>query len=137
MTQARLFSPNQIGAGSFLGGPFAAVYFLWSNFTALGKPGAARATLLWGGLFTALTLAVLPFLPEKFPNMLIPLTYTVAARMVAEKNQLSKQAIAQSQEFDFQPIGTVVGLSIGSLVAMLVVIFVWFLVLDHYGAIRL
>jgi len=108
----RLYSPNQIGGGSFLGGPFAAVYFVWANFRALGEQGRAAAAMLWGVVFVLVILAVLPFLPEKFPNIVVPVIYSVAARLVAENYQLKKQAIADSDQYDFQSTWKVVGLAL-------------------------
>jgi uncharacterized membrane protein YkvI len=129
----RLFSPNQVGIGSFVGGPFAAVYLLWSNFRALGNASAARATLLWGIVFIVALLAILPFLPEKFPNLLIPVIYTVIARLIAERFQMTKRQIAQSEQFDFQSNWLVAGLSVLCLAIFFLVGVILLLALDALG----
>lgn len=129
----RLYSPTQVGAGSFLGGPFAVVYLLWANFSTLKEESRARATLVYGVLFNIVVLAVLPFLPEKFPNLLIPIIYMVIARMIAEKMQMSKTAIAASPDYDFESGWKVVGLSVLFLGLFFAVALVWLLGLDYFG----
>ena len=37
-----IYSPYQVFAGAFFGGPIAAVYLVWKNFEALGKESLAR-----------------------------------------------------------------------------------------------
>jgi hypothetical protein len=132
-----LYSPNQVGAGSFVGGPFAVVYLLWANFRALGEAGRARATFFWGAIFVVVIFLIVPFLPEKFPNMVIPVAYTVVARLVADRHQMSKQAIAASGRHEFQSSWKVLGLSIALLAAFFAVIMIWLLALDYFHVITL
>jgi hypothetical protein len=132
-----LYSPNQIGGGSFLGGPFAAVYFIWANFRALGEPSRAAAAMFWGVVFVVVILLTLPFLPEKFPNIIIPAVYSVAARLIAENYQLKKQAIADSDQYDFQSTWKVVGLALAFLAAFFVVALIWLFALDYFHVITL
>jgi hypothetical protein len=120
----KVYSPNQVGIASFVGGPFAMIFVLWNNFIVLGNRSGAMQTLVWGFLFIVALLAILPFLPEKFPNYAIPVAYTVVARIVAEKFQLSKQAILKSEQYAFQSAWNVAGISIGFLVAFFAVVFV-------------
>ncbi len=133
----KLYSPNQIGGGSFLGGPFAAVYFVWANFRALGEQGRAAGAMLWGVVFVLVILAVLPFLPEKFPNIVIPAIYSVGARLLAENYQLKKQAIADSDQYDFQSSWKVVGLALLFLAAFFIVAMIWLFALDYFHVITL
>jgi hypothetical protein len=48
MEKSPIYSPKQVLAGSFLGGPIALVYFLRTNFKTLGNQSAATQTVIWG-----------------------------------------------------------------------------------------
>lgn len=133
MHQERLFSPNQVGVGSFLGGPLAAVYLVWANFRALDDRRGAVGALVWGILFIAVVMAILPFLPEWFPNIAIPVVYTIAARFVAETLQMRKEAIAASDHYDFQTNWLVAGVAAISLAAFVVLVVAELLALDSAG----
>jgi hypothetical protein len=131
----KIYSPNQVAFGSFVGGPLAAMFVLWSNFRALGNDLGARQTLIWGALFVLLLLIVLSFLPDRFPGQMgIPVAYTVAARSFAEKYQLSKSAIQESEQYAFQSNWNVFGISlatmVGSLIALFTVLFLWFFAIE-------
>ena len=132
----RLYSPNQVGCAAFFGGPFAAAFVLWSNFRALGKDVAARQTLIGGALFTLALLLIMPFLPDRFPNLAIPIAYTLAAGLSAQKYQLSKSAILESEQYAFQSNWNVFGVSIAMMIAFLIVIFLWVYALASYGVIN-
>jgi hypothetical protein len=129
----RLYTPLQIRAGSFLGGPIASVFFLRENFRVLGKVSEARTTLVWGIVLVVCLLAVVPFIPGHFPNYVIPLTYSIAAGSVAEKWQLPKQAIVDSGKYQFQSSWRVFGLSLLFLLAFLVVCVVEYFCLVALG----
>src|SRR5690349_15440202 len=100
--KTQLYSPQQIALGSFWGGPFAAVYFLKENFLVLNQPGRAKRTLQFGALISGAMIGVLPFLPDKFPNLVMPLAYCIAARELAKVYQLKKEAIATSDLYTFR-----------------------------------
>jgi hypothetical protein len=73
-----LYSPRQIYLASFLGSPIAAAWFIHRNFMTLGNESRALRTL---GLGFAATVAVLVagfYLPNRFPNLLLPLAYSFA-----------------------------------------------------------
>ena len=102
-TVKRLYSPLQIGAGAFLGGPLAGTQMLWSNFVSLGKDREAKLTLAIGLSVTICLLVLATFLPvDHTPTMLIPLILALAARFLSEIYQLKKEAIAASSEYVFQ-----------------------------------
>ena len=94
-----IYTPFQVRLASFIGGPFAAVYTLHHNFKRLGKLRETRLTRYWGGGFIIALFAVIPFLPDKFPNTVIPLGYTLAAGSIAASRQLSKEAILGSGKY--------------------------------------
>ena len=99
---SKLYTPMQVKVGSFVFGPFAALWFLRSNFIALGMSEEARKTTQAGILICGALLAFLPFLPERFPKMVVPIAYTVLAGQIAEKHQLSKPAILESDRYSIQ-----------------------------------
>lgn len=131
MSGISIYSPKQVSAGSFLGGPIAAVYFLRRNFQALGNPDAARRTLWWGIVFNIAVAAVIPFLPDRFPNYVLPLAYSWAAYGIAASKQLSKETIASSPEFSFESNWRVVGIAIVFLVATVALWFALFFLLAY------
>ena len=129
MEKAPVYSPTQISWGSFLGGPAAAVYFLWKNFLTLGNEAAARNTLLWGSVFCGALVVILPFVPEKFPNFLLPVAYSIGAQQLAQNFQLPTQAIAKSEQYGFMSGWKVFGQAVLFLVVTLVVVFaIYFIV---------
>jgi hypothetical protein len=130
---SRLYTPLQIRAGSFLGGPIASVFFLRENFRVLGKVSEARTTLAWGIVFIVGLLAVLPFLPTRLPNIVIPLAYSIAAGSIAEKWQLQKQAIVDSGVYQLHSSWRVFGLALLFLFAFLIVGVVVYLCLVALG----
>lgn len=131
-----MYSPKQIFGGALLGGPAAAVYFLMRNFHALGKAPSARATFWWGVALNVCLVALIPFLPGRFPNYILPLAYSWAVRGIAESKQLSKKAIAASPEFCFESNWKVVGLALAWLVGTGSVWLSLFYVLTLAGAIE-
>lgn len=88
--------------GTLWGGPAAAIYFIHRNFTALGRAQAARNTLVVGVALGLAFLLTLPFLPENFPSLLIPLAYSLIALLVVVRWQPSSETIAMDSRYDFQ-----------------------------------
>ena len=117
-----LYSPTQAAMGALLGGPVGLVYFLRSNFVALGNLSAARKCLWAGALIVVALVVILPLLPEKFPSSPFNLAYIFAARGVTERFQLNKAAIASSPEYAFQSNWRVFGLGLLCLVGSVVAI---------------
>jgi hypothetical protein len=137
MKTQKLYSPLQAWSAAFVGGPLAALYVLKSNYTELGWHDWARFALRCGYVFVGLLCVIVPFLPTRFPGVIIPVAYTIATWQIVEKHQMSKEAIAQSEHFDFQPIGRVVWVCLGSLLAFFVLISIWMTILDATGLISL
>ena len=122
-------------AASFLGGPMAMVYVLWKNFQTLENPHGMQQILIWGSIFIIALMLFSPLLPNSWLDYVIPFAYPLAALSLAENFQMSKQAIADSQTYEFQTIGNVIAISILFLLAMLVVSFAWFFALVTVGLI--
>ena len=117
-----MYTPVQVGAGTFLGGPVALVYFLRANFVAMGDPGRARHTLLFGIALLVVLVSVVPFLPDDFPNTPISMGMTFAAYLYAEQSQMKKQAILDSPDHYPHSGWRVFGLGLLCLVGSLLVI---------------
>jgi len=136
VNKINMYSPNQVFGGSFLGGPIAATYFLGKNFQVLQNGSSARTTLILGSLGTILIFLVVPFLPEKFPNTAIPFAYTFAAYAVASKQQMSKDAIAQSDQHAFESTWKVAGIAVSFMLLFVALMMPRFFFLDYIGIIR-
>ncbi|MDF1821540.1 MAG: hypothetical protein P1U64_08205 [Alcanivoracaceae bacterium] len=132
---ASVYSPMQIGLGTFIGGPFAAVYFLKANFDALQMYRLSRMALTVGGLFILCFSFLVVYLPEDFPNNVIPVLYLVPTVWLANKTQPSKQDVLESENLDFQSGWKVFGISILGMVLFVIVVTAIALGLDGLGLI--
>jgi hypothetical protein len=131
----KIFSPNQVLAAAFLGGPIAMVYVLWKNFQTLENPHGMHQILFWGSIFIIALMLFSPLMPNNWLGFVIPFAYPLAAWSLAESFQMSKQAIADSQAYEFESAWNVIAVSMVFLVAMIVVAFTWFFVLVAAGLI--
>ncbi|TNF04349.1 MAG: hypothetical protein EP323_06825 [Gammaproteobacteria bacterium] len=100
--QPRLYTPLQIGLGSFFGGPVAMVYFLWQNFKTLDNQNGMQYCLAGGILFNVGLLLFMPMLPDHFPGVVIPFLYSLVALSVAATWQMRRDAIEHSVHYLFQ-----------------------------------
>lgn len=108
---SKVYSPIQVQAGTFIGGPLAAIYFLRGNFTALGMENEAKKTLQIGLALSLLLVLVLPYIPEATPGMLIPLLYFAPVAMIVKKHMLTKEDIEISEDYGFHSSWKVFGMS--------------------------
>ncbi|HEY2685666.1 MAG TPA: hypothetical protein VGI93_19305 [Steroidobacteraceae bacterium] len=131
------YTPMQVRVGSWLGGPIAAVFFLRENFRVLDRSAQAKATLLWGAAFCVASFSLLPFLPDRFPDYLVPLAYSYAAGAIAAKWQLPKQAIVNSTAYQLQSNWRLCGISLLLAAAYLGIAFVELFSLDALGLVPL
>jgi hypothetical protein len=135
LAKQKIYSPNQVMAGALLGGPMAMVYLLWKNFQVLENPHGMRQILIWGSIFIIMMIAFAPLLPANWPDYVLPILYSLGARSLAESFQMSKQAIGESQDYEFQSIWNVVAVSVVFLLAMIAFTLVLFLGLAAIGLI--
>jgi hypothetical protein len=135
LIKQKIYSPIQVLAASLLGGPVAMVYALWKNFQTLENPHGMHQILFWGSIFIIALVLFSPLLTNNWLRLVIPFAYPLAAWSLAESFQMSKQAIADSQAYEFQSAWNVVAVSMISLAAMIVVAFTWFFVLVAVGLI--
>ena len=113
----------------------AMVYVLWKNFQTLENPHGMQQILFWGSIFIIALMLFSPLLPNSWLDYVIPFAYPLAGWSLAESFQMSKQAIADSQTYEFQSVWNVISVSMVFLVAMMVVAFTWFAVLVAVGVI--
>ena len=133
LEKKKIYSPLQVLAASFLGGPMAMIYVLWKNFQTLENPHGMHQILFWGSIFIIALMLFSPLMPNSWLDFVIPFAYPLAVWSLAENFQMPKQAIADSQTYEFQTAGNVIALSIVFLLAMIVVSFAWFFVLAAVG----
>ena len=133
MNKQLVYSPAQAAFGSFLGGPLASVVFLRRNFQALGNYGAEKKTVLFGAIILLALIGILPFLPDKFPKMAIPIATIVVTRIIVEKNQFTKQSIVESDSLAFKSNWRVLWVSLLCLVSFLAVAMAVMFGLDYLG----
>ncbi|MGE4543262.1 MAG: hypothetical protein AB7D06_04030 [Pedobacter sp.] len=133
MDKQYIYSPTQAVWGTFLGGPLASVIFLRKNFQVLKNPVAEKKTVLLGTILLLVIIGILPFLPDKFPNMVIPFATTVSTRMIIEKYQFTRQTIVDSDCLTFQSNWCVFFVSIACLVVFFIVAMAFMLSLEYFG----
>ena len=137
MNKQSVYSPTQAALGSFFGGPLASVIFIKSNYRVLGNSGAEKKTLIYGAILLLALIGLLPFLPDKFPDMAIPIATIFATRAIIEKYQFTKQAIVESSSLTFQSNWRVFWVSLLCLVVFLVVTVSVMLGLDFFGIVAI
>lgn len=79
-----LYSTSQIFVGTFLGSPLAGTWLLVKNLDVLGRGGEVAKTWGIGIGATALLLTLASFLPENFPNSVLPIAAGFGFRALAE-----------------------------------------------------
>jgi hypothetical protein len=126
LAQTKIYSPNQVLAVSFLGGPMAMVYALWKNFQNLEDRHGMHQILFWGSIFIVAMMLFAPLMPATWPDYVLPFAYSFAAWSLAERHQMTKQAIADSQTYEFQTAGNVIAVSILFLLAMMATALIWY-----------
>ena len=135
MAKTKIYSPNQVLAVSFLGGPMAMVFVLWKNFQDLEDAHGMHQILVWGTIFIVALLLFAPLMPIGWLNYAMPFVYPLAAWSLATQHQMTKQAIAASEIYDFQTVSNVVAVSIVFLLAMMLTAVVWYSALAAIGLI--
>ena len=126
---AKIYSPNQVFAGTVLGGSLAAIYFLTSNFDTLGKSELSKKTLFAGVIIIISLMVLILAIPENAPKQLFQLIHFfngVLAYLIAKKYQLTAEKISESKEYDSQSFWKVFGMSAiwGLVFIIIAVIFV-------------
>ena len=83
---ARLYTPGQIALATFFRSFLAASWFYAHNLAVVGRPEWKFRALVVGSITTAITMGIAYLLPEKTPNLLLPLACVFIARTHADIN---------------------------------------------------
>jgi hypothetical protein len=118
-----MYTPTQIALGTFVGGVVAFVYFLRANFLALGNSEAAHKTLLGGAVLFAALVGLALALPRGGGSVGIALIIAGLARWIAERHQMTKDAIAASSDHDFHSSWRVAGIALACLAISFALVF--------------
>lgn len=130
---APVYSPRQVAAGAFIGGPVGLIYFLRENFLALDKGEQAKKSLLWGAALIVALLLILPVLPDKFPSIAFSVGYMAAGQQIASTRQLTREAIDASTHYTLRSNWRVFGKGLLCMFGSMVVIFTPILLLGLMG----
>src|SRR2546423_10677413 len=76
----KLFSIGQITLATLIGCPIAGFVLVAQNYRQLGKSEAALQSLLFGLILTFVVFLIATVLPDNFPNMALPVGYTIGIR---------------------------------------------------------
>lgn len=117
-----IYSPNQVMAGAFIGGPVGLIWFLHANFLTLGNDEMAKKTLACGVALVVALLVILPWLPENFPSIAISVTYMAVGQQIAIRHQMTREAITASALYRRHSNWRVFGVGLLCLVASVVVV---------------
>lgn len=85
--KARLYTINQGVFATFLGGPLGGAILLAQNYRQFESPQSARRAIAIGILATFALVPLSMTLTERMPNFVVPLFYTIAFRLIAERLQ--------------------------------------------------
>ncbi len=133
----KLYTPVQVGIGTYIGGPFAAMYFLKGNFDVLDKPELSKKVIAIGIAFSIVLFAALPFVPENLPNNVIPIMYLVPVLLMMKNHQLTKKEILESELYDFHSSWKVFGISLLWMALFFIIAICVMLGLESMGLITL
>lgn len=128
-----VYSPTQAALGAFLGGPFASLYFLKTNFEVLKSEKSKKNTIALGSIIIFSLLLILPFLPDNFPNIVIPLLTVTITKALVEKFQFTKEDIEISEGLKYQSNWGILWTSIICLVLLLIAVTVFILIIEILG----
>jgi len=132
----KIYTPQQAASAAFFGGPIASMMLIKNNFDAMENVELSKKTFIIGGVFIICLLALLPFLPEKFPNYVIPMLTAIFTKLVVENFQLKKEEISISEEFEFHSNWRVLGVSLLYMLLFLIVIFLAFALFSLLGVVE-
>ena len=131
-----LFSPNQVMAGAFLGGPVGLIWFLRENFVTLGDDALAKKSLMFGGVWMLVLVILLLLLPQGLPSLPISIAYMAVGHQLATKYQMTRAGIDASARYTFHSSWRVFGLGVLCLVASMILVVGPVLLLEMLGLSR-
>jgi len=96
-TAGNLFTDFQIALATFIGMPIAGCLLLAQNYRNLGRASSGWQTLILGFVSTIILFIVAFSLPERFPNFVLPMAYTIAMRQLVKYLQGDVIAFQEAQ----------------------------------------
>jgi hypothetical protein len=120
----QLSSPLQVALAAFLGGPLAGCMLLAADYRDLGRSPAAP--LGAGAGFLAVSIALGFVLPDWFPSVAIPASYTFGLRQWAIQ---LRNELPDGTEVKSRSVGFVAAVTIANLVGLLALVFAVVMVL--------
>ena len=116
-------SKAQVSLATFFGAPIAGALLMCMNYKALGHAKAAQQSLTVGIVGTTILLVVGFFLPDNFPNLVLPIASLFAVQQWYKQGQeeIFKTHVANGGQKGSW--GTTIGISLLCLVLILAVIF--------------
>jgi hypothetical protein len=121
-TTGNLFSVLQIAVATFIGMPIAGCLLLAQNYRNLGRASSAWQTLILGLASTIVLFFIAFWLPENFPNAVLPMAYTIGMRQLVKYLQGDIIACQEAQGKKGSWALTI-GISIGCLILVMALIF--------------
>lgn len=85
--QSKLYTINQGVFATFFGGPIGGTILLAQNYKQFGCPQSARRAIVSGIIITCALVPVTLILPQNTPNAVLPIGYSIAFRIIAERLQ--------------------------------------------------
>jgi len=82
----KLYSTKQVGAGTFLFGPLAAMFYLRHNFSVLERRNMVQKVVAGSLIYTFVLAIVIYFLPESFPDTIIPAINLAVVLSIMQSN---------------------------------------------------
>ncbi|MBU0913150.1 MAG: hypothetical protein KKF22_11475 [Gammaproteobacteria bacterium] len=128
MSNKEFFTPKQVYLGSFLGGPFAAAYYVSENFRSMGKAELAKLSIVISVVVSIALFVLVYQLPENFPYTIIPIAYSGLAASVTWKLQVTKEEIDAVESYSFRSNWKVFFSSLAALAFTYVSLFIFFFV---------
>lgn len=119
----KVYSPWQVFAGTFLGGPLAAIYLVWQNYNQLGRNEKLQPTIIWGIVLTLCFVGISLMLPGQIWGIPLTVAYSAMAQTWVNKDQLTKPQIQEHQQLSFHSNWRVVLIGIISCILTVVVTF--------------
>jgi hypothetical protein len=130
----KLFTPNAIRVGTFLGGPLVAGYLIAENYRQLGETKKVQTTWLIAIAAMVIAFVIAWFLPEKTPPYIIPIAYTVGAYELTKKLQGEEIKAHTAAGGLTWPMGRAVVAGLIGVGIIVAVIFAFFFFTDQYFA---
>jgi hypothetical protein len=120
---AKLYTINQGSCATFLGGPLGGAILLALNYKQLNAPQSARQAAVIGVLATFALVPLVLVLPERTPNAVLPVAYTILFRIIAERLQGAELKSRMEAGAESQSWWRTLGITVVALLCTAIVLF--------------